>query len=91
MTYGWVMVRRGMDQRERDREEKRRARLALVPTLVAERDRRTVQYQEEWDRMEAKVMADVPGWEVGRSVYKTVNYMPPVNQFHPMTRLAAYH
>jgi len=41
--------------------------------------------------MEAKVMADVPGWEVGRSVYKTVNYMPPVNQFHPMTRLAAYH
>ena len=55
MTYGWFQVRRGMDNRAAEKEEKRRARLALVPTLVAERDARMAAYQAEWNELEAKV------------------------------------
>ena len=33
--------------------------------------------REEWDAWEAEVMSDVPGWEVGKCVYKTRGWMPP--------------
>ena len=36
-------------------------------------------------------MEDVPGWEVGKNVYKTVNYMPPMLQYHPIRRLSTHH
>ena len=55
MTYGWVQIKRGMAQKEVEKEEKRRARLALVPVLVAERDARQAAYQKEWNELEAKV------------------------------------
>lgn len=42
-------------------------------------------------RRSPQIMEDVPGWEVGKNVYKTVNYMPPMLQYHPIRRLSTHH
>lgn len=39
--------------------------------LVAESDRNYVRRKIEIDSQEAEIMKDVPGWEVGKSPYKT--------------------
>ena len=62
----------------RERLEKKRLRLALVPFLQAEDDRRYVRDRARSLERERKVMANVPGWVVGESVYKT-RFMRPTN------------
>ncbi|XP_069699514.1 NADH dehydrogenase [ubiquinone] 1 alpha subcomplex subunit 13 [Periplaneta americana] len=63
---------------KRDEIEMRSAKLALKPLLTAERDREFLKQLRRNRDEEAKLMANVPGWEVGtwygEPVYKT---LPP--------------
>ncbi len=61
-------------------QDKRERRAAIIPFLQAEED---VKYNRELAALrdvEAKVMANVEGWEVGKSVYNTRTWMPPGGQ-----------
>jgi NADH dehydrogenase (ubiquinone) 1 alpha subcomplex subunit 13 len=53
------------------------ARKNMFPYLQAEHDLRYQQQRESIEAFEADVMRDVPGWEVGKCVYKTREWMPP--------------
>ena len=61
---------------ERDQIEMRSARFALMPLLFAERDREYLKQIRRNRDEEAKLMANVPGWEVGtlygEPVFKTL-------------------
>lgn len=46
----------------------------MVPLLQAEADRELWKQIKENRRRESKVMADVPGWEVDKSVYNDDKY-----------------
>ncbi|KAM7134667.1 NADH dehydrogenase [ubiquinone] 1 alpha subcomplex subunit 13 [Macrochelys suwanniensis] len=52
-------------------------RIALLPLLQAETDRRTLRLLRENLEEEAKIMKDVPGWKVGESVFHTDRWVPP--------------
>lgn len=60
---------------ERDQIEMRSAKFALMPLLFAERDREYLKQIRRNRDEEAKLMANVPGWEVGtlygEPVYKS--------------------
>eukprot|EP01111_Echinosteliopsis_oligospora_P019343 TRINITY_DN932_c0_g1_i1.p1 TRINITY_DN932_c0_g1~~TRINITY_DN932_c0_g1_i1.p1 ORF type:complete len:127 (-),score=32.85 TRINITY_DN932_c0_g1_i1:55-435(-) len=58
-------------------ERNQREKLAVVPYLQAETDRRYLKQLKKEQDEEAAVMKDVPGWVVGESVYKT-RYMRPI-------------
>ncbi|KAJ1991435.1 hypothetical protein H4R33_001356 [Dimargaris cristalligena] len=58
------------------KREKIWSRLHLVPLLQAEQDRDTYRREEAMKAREAEIMKDVPGWEVGKSVYNTDRYVP---------------
>uniref|UniRef100_A0A8C7E8Z2 NADH dehydrogenase [ubiquinone] 1 alpha subcomplex subunit 13 n=3 Tax=Nothoprocta TaxID=8806 RepID=A0A8C7E8Z2_NOTPE len=53
------------------------ARIALMPLLQAEADRRTLRLMRQNLDEEAKIMKDVPGWQVGESVFHTERWVPP--------------
>lgn len=61
------------------KREKKDIRLAISPLLQAEEDARFVAERNEYNKWEAEVMKDVPGWVVGDCVYKTKKFMPPPN------------
>ena len=65
------------DHRELDRE-KRQARLALWPLLLAESDLAYLNKLEENQALEAEVMKDVPGWLSEPKIYRTDRYQRPV-------------
>lgn len=54
--------------READRE-KMWGRIYLTPFLQAENDREMVRRRDAALKEEQDIMQDVPGWEVGKSVY----------------------
>lgn len=60
--------------------EEMEARIALMPLLQAEHDRRTLQILRENLEEEAIVMKDVPGWKVGESTYHTDRWVPPPSE-----------
>lgn len=49
--------------------------------LQAEEDLRYQHRRLTWEDFEAHTMADVPGWEVGKCVYKTREWFPPAPKF----------
>ncbi|KAG8134329.1 putative NADH dehydrogenase protein [Naja naja] len=53
------------------------ARIAVMPLLMAEDDRRTLHLMHHNLDEEAKIMKDVPGWQVGESVYHTTRWVVP--------------
>ena len=61
---------------ERDNIEMRSAKFAIMPLLFAERDREYLKQIRRNRDEEAKLMANVPGWEVGtwygEPVFKTL-------------------
>ena len=63
------------------REELMTARKDIFPYLQAEQDMRYQHQRDEWEKWEADVMSDVEGWEVGKCVYKTRDWMPPMPKF----------
>jgi hypothetical protein len=60
------------------RQDLMTARKNIFPYLQAEQDMRYQKSRERWDKWEAEVMSDVKGWEVGKCVYKTREWMPPM-------------
>lgn len=62
--------------RER-REEVLEARKNVFPYLQAEHDLRFQAQREVIEAFEADVMSDVEGWEVGKCVYKTRDWVAP--------------
>lgn len=62
--------------RER-REEVLEARRNVFPYLQAEHDLRYQSQREAVEAFEADVMSDVDGWEVGKCVYKTREWVAP--------------
>lgn len=58
-------------QRQRDRQEDKDIRLAVLPFLAAERDVQANFLKANALEKEQALMADVPNWEMGVSAYKT--------------------
>jgi len=61
-----------------NRKEQLNARLALLPLLQAEQDRRVLRAMKAFEEEEAQIMKDVPDWKVGESVYNTEKWIPPL-------------
>ncbi|EFN59668.1 hypothetical protein CHLNCDRAFT_59533 [Chlorella variabilis] len=76
MAYGFYKVGQGNRERRGIKAEHFAMRASLVPFLQAEEDRRWVVKHQEFLAKQQAVMKDVPGFEVGQSVYKT-RWMPP--------------
>uniref|UniRef100_A0A8C0ZSA8 NADH dehydrogenase [ubiquinone] 1 alpha subcomplex subunit 13 n=1 Tax=Castor canadensis TaxID=51338 RepID=A0A8C0ZSA8_CASCN len=73
----WRMIKWNR-QRRRLLIEDLEARIALMPLLLAEKDRRTLQMLRENLEEEAIIMKDVPNWKVGESVFNTTRWVPPL-------------
>jgi NADH dehydrogenase (ubiquinone) 1 alpha subcomplex subunit 13 len=56
------------------------SRLAILPLLQAEQDRRILRALKANVEAEAEIMKNVPGWQAGDSVYNTDRWVPPVPQ-----------
>ena len=56
-------------------------RRAIQPFLQAEEDTRYQTRRLAWEEFERETMADVPGWEVGKCVYKTREWVSPAPKF----------
>lgn len=84
MGYGMYKVGEGNRERRALKEEKKAARMAVVPALQAEEDRRYLEKETKRLEEEAKLMKDVPGWKVGRGVYETGKWMPPAERPGPV-------
>lgn len=69
------------------RQELLTARKNIFPYMQAEQDMRVQEAREKWEAFEADVMSDVKGWKVGKCVYKTRDWMPPM----PYYGAAQYH
>ncbi|CAN8070876.1 unnamed protein product [Agarophyton chilense] len=83
--YGMYRVGTFNVKRRELRQEKKNIRLAIIPFLQAEEDARFVSQRDEYNKWEASVMKDVPGWKVGENVYQTRKFMPPVGGEPPFS------
>ncbi|KAL0113974.1 hypothetical protein PUN28_011350 [Cardiocondyla obscurior] len=65
----------------RQQIEKRSARMALLPTLLAERDRAVLKQMRRNRDLEAELMKDVDRWEVGTYYGEPIFFLDDENQF----------
>ncbi|XP_067872139.1 NADH dehydrogenase [ubiquinone] 1 alpha subcomplex subunit 13 [Heterodontus francisci] len=77
LIFGYWKLFRWNKERRRLQIEDLEARIALLPLLHAEQDRRTLRQLRENLEEEAKIMKDVPGWKVGESVYNIDRWFTP--------------
>eukprot|EP00891_Asterochloris_glomerata_P004399 jgi/Astpho2/4399/Aster-00018 len=77
MAYGFYKVGETNHERRAEKLEKKLARYAIMPVLQAEEDRRWLEAHHKFVEQEAKIMEGVDGWEPGKSVYSSKNWMPP--------------
>ena len=84
VCYGFYALGQGNVERRRLKEEKRQARINIVPVLQAEEDIRFVRERREELENEKELMKNVPGWEVGASPYSSnKRWIPPsTNEVH---------
>eukprot|EP01025_Chloroclados_australasicus_P027683 TRINITY_DN27416_c0_g1_i4.p2 TRINITY_DN27416_c0_g1~~TRINITY_DN27416_c0_g1_i4.p2 ORF type:complete len:153 (-),score=16.99 TRINITY_DN27416_c0_g1_i4:483-941(-) len=80
-AYGFYNVGVTNQKRRAIREELMAARKHVYPYLQAEEDIKYQTRREHWEKVEETVMSDVPGWEVGKCVYKTREWVPPMPKF----------
>ncbi|XP_033838022.1 NADH dehydrogenase [ubiquinone] 1 alpha subcomplex subunit 13 [Periophthalmus magnuspinnatus] len=78
MIFGYWRLFKWNRERRRLQIEELEARIALMPLLQAEHDRRTLQKLRENLEEEAILMKDVPGWKVGESVFHTDRWVTPL-------------
>nr|AAG44670.1 CDA016 [Homo sapiens] len=78
LIYGHWSIMKWNRERRRLQIEDFEARIALLPLLQAETDRRTLQMLRENLEEEAIIMKDVPDWKVGESVFHTTRWVPPL-------------
>eukprot|EP00123_Amoebidium_parasiticum_P019328 comp24576_c0_seq1/m.46785 comp24576_c0_seq1/g.46785 ORF comp24576_c0_seq1/g.46785 comp24576_c0_seq1/m.46785 type:complete len:133 (-) comp24576_c0_seq1:47-445(-) len=74
---GLLIMGQGNRERRVIKLEKVANRIALVPLLQAEEDRRYLRARAQGQEYEAKIMAGVDGWQVGEKVYHTDRWVPP--------------
>ncbi|TFK20349.1 hypothetical protein FA15DRAFT_682569 [Coprinopsis marcescibilis] len=73
-AFGFYRLGKGnLEKRELERE-KVWARIHLVPLLMAEGDRDTYRRRAAAVEREREIMKNVPGWQVGKSVYSNPKY-----------------
>ncbi|KAJ7308243.1 hypothetical protein JRQ81_008768 [Phrynocephalus forsythii] len=77
-TYGWYSLAKWNRERKRLQIEDLEGQIAILPLLMAEEDRRMLRMLRENFEEEAKIMKDVPGWQVGESRYHTTRWVPPL-------------
>ncbi|KAM6496080.1 GRIM-19 [Amanita muscaria] len=70
-AYGFYRVGKGNLERRELEREKMWSRIHLVPLLMAEGDRDGYRRQQAALGREREIMKDVPGWEVGKTVYNS--------------------
>ncbi|KAF4076422.1 hypothetical protein AMELA_G00214920 [Ameiurus melas] len=79
MLFGYWRLFKWNRERRRLHIEDLEARIALLPLLQAEHDRRTLRMLRENLEEEAVIMKDVPGWKVGENVFHTDRWVTPTN------------
>ena len=77
LLLGYYTIIKWNRERRRLLIEDLEARIALMPLLQAESDRRTLRLMRQNLDEEAKIMKDVPGWKVGESLFHTDRWVPP--------------
>ncbi|XP_034976909.1 NADH dehydrogenase [ubiquinone] 1 alpha subcomplex subunit 13 [Zootoca vivipara] len=91
LIYGYYNVVKWNRERRRLNIEDLETRVALLPLLMAENDRRTLRLLRQNLDEEAKIMKDVPGWQVGESRYHTTRWTAPTLDelyfLHPNSKL----
>ncbi|XP_076000927.1 NADH dehydrogenase [ubiquinone] 1 alpha subcomplex subunit 13 [Genypterus blacodes] len=80
MIFGNWKLFRWNRERRRLLIEELEARIAIMPLLQAEQDRRTLRMLRENLEEEAVIMKAVPGWKVGESVYHTERWVTPLSE-----------
>ncbi|KAM6294857.1 NADH dehydrogenase [ubiquinone] 1 alpha subcomplex subunit 13 [Aegotheles albertisi] len=77
LLLGYYTLIKWNRERRRLLIEDLEARIAVMPLLQAESDRRTLRLLRQNLDEEAKIMKDVPGWKVGESLFHTDRWVPP--------------
>ncbi|MBN3309724.1 NDUAD dehydrogenase, partial [Amia calva] len=79
LVFGYWRLFKWNRERRRLQIEELEARVALLPLLQAEHDRRTLRMLRENLEEEAQIMKDVPGWKVGEKVFHTDRWVTPLS------------
>lgn len=79
--YGFYKTIQSIHERRELQREKMWSRIYLMPLLQAEADREMVRRYYSDKAAEAKIMKDVEGWEVGKSVYNDGRFRTPAYSF----------
>ncbi|XP_077188148.1 NADH dehydrogenase [ubiquinone] 1 alpha subcomplex subunit 13 [Paroedura picta] len=91
MIFGWYRIMKWNRERKRLALEDLEIRVALLPLLMAEEDRRILRILRQNFEEEAKIMKDVPGWTVGESRFHTTRWVTPLADelyyLHPYSEL----
>ncbi|XP_075063869.1 NADH dehydrogenase [ubiquinone] 1 alpha subcomplex subunit 13 [Mixophyes fleayi] len=91
MLFGYWSIGRWNRERRRLYIEDLETRVALLPLLQAESDRRILRVLRENLEQEAIIMKDVPGWKVGESVFHTERWVPPtINELYNLRSKKEY-
>lgn len=80
-AYGFYKAIQSIHERRELQREKVWARIYLSPLLQAEADRETVRRHYSDKAIEAKIMKDVPGWDVNKGVYNDGRFRTPTYSF----------
>ncbi|XP_017277641.1 NADH dehydrogenase [ubiquinone] 1 alpha subcomplex subunit 13 [Kryptolebias marmoratus] len=78
LVFGYWRLFRWNRERRRFTIEELEARIALMPLMQAEKDRRVLRMLRENLEEEAIIMKDVPGWKVGETVFHTDRWVTPI-------------
>ncbi|KAF6261170.1 GRIM-19 [Scenedesmus sp. NREL 46B-D3] len=81
MAYGYYNVYNLIQDRKAGLRELEMMRAPIIPVLQAEEDIRWVAHSKAALEAEARIMKDVPGWEVGKSNSATGRWIPPPKPF----------
>ncbi|XP_072260698.1 NADH dehydrogenase [ubiquinone] 1 alpha subcomplex subunit 13 [Pyxicephalus adspersus] len=77
LVFGFWNIAWWNRERRRLCIEDQETRVALMPLLQAEHDRRVLRILRENLEQEAIIMKDVPGWKVGESTFHTDRWVVP--------------
>jgi NADH dehydrogenase (ubiquinone) 1 alpha subcomplex subunit 13 len=77
LAYGWFFTLDSIWMRNRLKVEEYDVRMSLLPYLQAEEDQRYVEVRAVLDAKEAELMADVPGWQVNKPNFDTIDWVRP--------------
>ncbi|XP_028297705.1 NADH dehydrogenase [ubiquinone] 1 alpha subcomplex subunit 13 [Gouania willdenowi] len=80
MVFGYYRLFMWNRERRRMQIEELEARIAMMPLILAEQDRRALRMLRENLEEEAILMKDVPGWKVGESCFHTDRWVQPMSE-----------